>query len=152
MIAWSIISWSLAGCGTAAALGFAALCAWWFLAPDVFTQTRQDAPTFRMLSNQMIPETTFRAGDTMYVLREWCISRLAEYDYSRKFIDGFEYVLPEPSRVAHEPGCYRHHLAVEIPAKMPPGVYRYRVQLIYRLSPWRRQVVNLPAPTIQVDP
>ena len=152
MIAWSVISWGLPVCGTIAAAGLSLLFAWWMLAPNIFTITLHEAPTFRRVGEAMTPATHFHRGESMFVLREWCINRITHYDHSRKFINGLEYTLAETSRISHAPGCYRRYVAVPIPPDLPSGEFQYAVQLRYHLSPWRDQIVDLPRPQIHVLP
>lgn len=143
-----LVSWLLLAGGLAASL----TVTFWLLSPDVFTVTRHDAPTFRQVKEQMVPTRTFRRGETMMVLREFCLSRLTDYLFERRFTDGLVYTLPSHSRIASTPGCYRRFVGVEIPEHLPPGAYLYEVTLTYEVSPLRRQVVTLPPAELTVIP
>lgn len=143
-----LISWGLLIGGLSASL----TVTWWLLRPDVFTVVRHDAPTYRRLNDHVVPETRFHRGETMLILREWCISRLTDYIHERRFIDGLVYTLPITSRISNAPGCYRRYVGIEIPEQLPLGAYRYEATLTYEVSPLRRQIVTLPVAEITVIP
>jgi hypothetical protein len=102
------------------------------------------------------PQTTFKAGDVMWTLRNDCFLYKTSGPITRAFIgidSGTVYQLPLTYPPTRTEGCARRNFATQIPKDLPPGKYRYEVAVLFYKNPLQPEVrTAFPSVEITVVP
>ncbi|MGE0224655.1 MAG: hypothetical protein AB7F35_13820 [Acetobacteraceae bacterium] len=89
-------------------------------------------------------------GEVMRVSRPFCLARDVTAIIRQELRDGVIYHLPELS-VDFLKGCHAHLVELQIPSVVPPGQYRYRITVEYRINPIRVLAVQFPDLDLVID-
>jgi hypothetical protein len=100
------------------------------------------------------PKTTFRAGETMWTLRNDCFLNKTSGPITRVFIGqrtGTIYQLPLTYPPTRTEGCARRNFATPIPKDLPEDEYTYQVAVLFYKNALQPEVrTTFPDVTITV--
>ena len=100
------------------------------------------------------PKAHFRAGDTLYVYRHWCIDRVVSGDVDVEILhveSGQFYYLGTRAAGA-KIGCSRRTSANKLPLHLPTGHYEFRSKVTYPVNPLRTIVFETPILIFEIVP
>jgi hypothetical protein len=104
------------------------------------------------------PKTVFRAGETMYTMRNDMFLNKVSGSIQRAFIrdaglDGSTLIKPldliMPPKLTPSGLCSKANFATVIPKDLPPGAYTYSVTVFMRKNPIQTAVA-VPFPTVRI--
>lgn len=119
----------------AVALGVAIPIGYWSLADKSRPFVEYGEPI--LLDAKGKPRTLWRAGETMYVHRGYCVTRILPGLVHRSILNAEVRRLPSsPIRATSQLGCSKISVPIEIPPNLSPGPYAYRVEFEHPINYW----------------
>ena len=83
-----------------------------------------------------------KAGDDVIYRLKYCKHMDIPVTIRRRFIDGLVYQIPESTIGLNQVGCKTQDIAIEVPAKLPPGEYELYTEFVYQVNPIRQVIIK----------
>lgn len=98
-------------------------------------------------------KSEYRAGDVIYLTADYCRYTNVSYTLHLAFIDGLRFTVPEIHRIGAGMGCDIVTFSViEIPDKLPPGIYYLQGKNEYEVNFVATRVVEWTSQSFEVMP
>jgi hypothetical protein len=109
-------------------------------------QPYTNARPAELIDMQGLPRTAYKAGETIVLVRHYCLTKRIEGAVVRRWLQDESVVGLPPGQVINElpVGCATNHFAVVLPPDLHPGPWAYHAEYDIPLNPLKRVRYQLP--------
>lgn len=93
------------------------------------------------IKNDPMPVSSIKNSDYVVYKSDFCNFTEKEFTLRRQFISDRITTLPDV-KTSIKKGCYNQEVLLKIPAELPPGRYKIRFTLIYKIGGFRQLITT----------